>query len=207
MDRGASSREAQHADQEDPLSNFQMPVNLYMSAPVHSVAPDDDLVEVQRQLQALSVSSLAVVEEDDRLVGVISRTDLIRIGRRQAGSRAKAALLTLPDKKVSRRMTQEVVTVGPDDAIAAAARRMVQGHFHRVFVVDSGRLVGVLSTVDVMLAIRDKRVNRPISSLMSSPVFTIRHDEPIALATERLEKAHVTGLIVVEDDWPVGLFT
>jgi predicted transcriptional regulator len=58
-----------------------------------------------------------------------------------------------------------------------------------------------------MLAIRDKRVKSPISNLMSSPVFTVRHVEPVAVATERLVKARVSGLVVVEDEWPVGLFT
>jgi predicted transcriptional regulator len=142
-----------------------------------------------------------------KLVGGISQTDLIRVGRRQAGSRGKASLLTLPDKKVSRRMATEVVTVGSETQLAAAAQRMVESRFHRIFVVDSDELVGVISTKDVMLAIRDKRVNQPISQWMSSPVFTVRHSEPIALATERLGKARVRGLVVVENEWPVGLFT
>ena len=82
-----------------------MPVQLYMSSPVHTVGPDDNLAHVQKRLDELRISSLAVVDANDKLMGVISRTDLIRIGRRQAGSRGKAALLTLPNKPVSRRMT------------------------------------------------------------------------------------------------------
>jgi len=192
---------------EVDLSNFQMPVDLYMSSPVHAVGPDNDLREAQRRLDGLAISSLAVVEGDDVLVGVISRTDLIRVGRRQAGSRGKASLLTLPEMRVARRMSTEVVKVGPKDSIAIAAKQMVKGRLHRVFVEESGRLVGVLSTKDLMLAIRDKRMKGPISEWMSSPVFTIRSEEPVSLAAERLEKAHVTGLVVVEDDWPIGLFT
>jgi CBS domain-containing protein len=192
---------------EVDVSNFQMPVELYMTSPVHTVGPDDDLREAQRILDGMSISSLAVVTEEGELMGVISRTDLIRVGRRQAGSRGKAALLTLPEMPVSRRMSTEVVKLHPQDSIAIAAKQMVKGRFHRVFVEESGKLTGVLSTKDVMLAIRDKRVKTPISEWMSSPVFTIRADEPVSLATERLEKARVTGLVVVEDDWPVGSFT
>ena len=189
------------------MPSFQVPVGLYMTSPVHTVGPDDDLREAQRRLDGLSISSLAVVEGEDALVGVISITDLIRVGRRQAGSRGKAALLTLPEMPVSRRMSTEVVKFSPKDSIALAAKQMVKGRLHRVFVEESGRLAGVLSTKDVMLAIRDKRVRSPISEWMSSPVFTIRADEPVSLAVERLERAHVTGVVVVEDDWPVGLFT
>ena len=184
-----------------------MPVEIYMSSPVHSIRPEDNLREAQRLLDGLSITSLAVVGGNGDLVGVLSRTDLIRVGRRQAGSRGKADLLTLPEMRVSRRMTQEVVKVAPRDPLAVAAKQMVKDRLHRVFVEEAGRLVGVLSTNDVMLAIRDKRVKNPISEWMSSPVFTIRSEEPVSLAVERLEKARITGLVVVEGNWPIGLFT
>jgi len=189
------------------LSSFQIPVELYMSSPVHTVRPDDDLRKAQRLLDGLSITSLAVVDGEGEIVGVLSRTDLIRVGRRQAGSRGRASLLTLPEMPVSRRMTTEVIKVDLSDPVADAAKRMVKGRLHRVFVQESGKLVGVLSTKDVMLAIRDKRVKSPISEWMSSPVFTIRADEPVSLAAGRLEKARITGLVVVDDDWPIGLFT
>jgi predicted transcriptional regulator len=187
--------------------SFSAPVHLYMSAPVHTIEASEDLRAAQLRLDGLAVSSLAVLDGDRRLVGVISRTDLIRVGRRQAGSRGKAALLTLPEKPISRRMSSELVTIGPDETLTAAARKMVDQRLHRLFVVGSDGLVGVISTRDIMLAIRDKRVNKPISDWMSKPVFTVRAEEPISLATERLEKAHVTGLAVVDDGWPVGVFT
>lgn len=189
------------------MPNLQVPTDLYMNAPVHTVRENDNLQTVQQRLGELGISSLAVVSDKGKLVGVISQTDLIRVGRRQAGSRGKAALLTLPDKKVSRRMATKVVTVGSKEPLSVAAKKMVESRFHRIFVVDSAGLVGVLSTKDVMLAIRDKRVNHPISQWMSSPVFTVRHSEPISLATERLAKARITGLVVVEHGSPVGVFT
>ena len=36
---------------------------------------------------------------------------------------------------------------------------------------------------------------------------TVRASEPISLATDRLERANISGLIVVDDGWPVGLFS
>lgn len=188
------------------MPHFELPVELFMAAPVHCVSPDDDLNTVQERLLALSISSLAVVEGDAKLRGVISLTDLIRIGRRESGSHGKAALLTLPQRAVADVMSSDVVSISPQDSISLAARKMVEGHFHRVFIEDAGRLVGMLSTRDIMLAIRDKRVQQPVDQWMSSPVFTIRVQEPTSLATERLEKAHVTGLVAVDDGWPVGIF-
>jgi CBS domain-containing protein len=178
-----------------------------MSTPVSTVDPSDTLHAAQVRMSGTGISSLAVVDPQGDLVGVISMTDLIRVGRRQAGSRSSAALLTLPEKPVSDRMTKDVVTVAPADTLASAAERMVKERIHRVYVVEDQKLRGVLSTRDVMLAIRDKPVRSPIEEWMSTPPFTIRAHEPVSLAAERLEKAHVTGLIVLEESWPIGLFT
>ena len=104
-------------------------------------------------------------------------------------------------------MSRDVVTVGPADSISQAARRMLEGRVHGVYVMEGNNLIGVLTTRDLTVAIRDKRVRQPIEDWMSTPVFTVRADEPVSVATERIVKAHVTGLVVLEDDWPIGLFT
>ena len=189
------------------MTQFAMPASLYMSSPVHFVRPNDTLVLAQRKLREHSVTSLAVIDDDDELVGVVTRTDLLRLGRMQAGAREGASLLVLPSRPVEEIMTTEVVTVNPDDPLARAAKLMVERRIHRVFVEEAGEAKGVVSTRDIMIAIHEKRVNKPISAFMSSPVFTVRAAEPISMATDRLEKAKVTGLMVVEDDWPVGVFT
>lgn len=189
------------------MSSFGVPVTQYMSSPVHAIGVGEPLEAAQALLTGLAVSSLAVVEEDGNLGGVISMTDLIRVGRVQAGSSTKAALLTLPNKPVRKHMTKHVVTVPPQASIREAASEMVAGHLHRVFVVDGQRPVGVLSTKDIMLAIRDQRTQEPISRWMSSPAFTVRASEPIALATDRLERAHISGLVVVDNGWPIGVYS
>ncbi len=190
------------------MANFSIPVELYMSSPAHTITSAEDLRAAQALLVGLGISSLAVVDATtQQLVGVISMTDLIRVGRRQAGARAKSALLTLPDKEIGRCMTESVISVPPDEPIASAASKMVKDRIHRVYVEGDAGLMGVLSTRDIMLAIRDKRVSVPVADWMSSPAFTVRAEEPISLATERLEKAGVSGLVVVDQDCPVGLFT
>jgi len=189
------------------MSKASQPVKDYMTAPVHTVGPSDDLSSVYKLLVRLEISSVPVIENGNSLVGVISMTDLLKVGRHRAGSQRDAALLELPNSEVYEYMSAVVVTVTPDDPVALAAERMVEGRFHRVFVIDGNKHVGVVSTRDVMSAVRDKGMNSPISDWMSSPALTIRAEEPIAMATDRLRRAHVTGLIVVEDGWPVGLFT
>lgn len=189
------------------MSNFAMSVELYMSSPVVRAHRGDTLRQIQEKLHHSRVSSLPVVDDEGAPIGVVSRTDLIRVGRLEAGRRPKSALLTLPEKRVDEVMTRTVSTVASDASVREAATQMVERRYHRVYVVDGKRLVGVLSTKDVMLALSGEKVNRPIHELMTKPVFTVRAEEPIALATERLERAKVSGVVVVENNWPIGVFT
>lgn len=189
------------------MSNFAMSVELYMSSPVVRAHRGETLRQIQLKLRNSRISSLPVVDDDGVPIGVVSRTDLIRVGRVEAGRRPKSSLLTLPEKSVEEVMTQTVSTVPSNASVRDAAVQMVEKRYHRMYVVDEKRLVGVFSTKDVMLALSGEKLNRPIQELMSKPVFTIRAEEPIALATERLERAKVSGIVVVENHWPIGVFT
>ena len=188
------------------MSHYERSVELYMSHPVHCVESSATLVDAYEKLRAHRISCLAVVDAR-KPVGVLSRTDLLRVGRFESGRSPKSAVLSLPDERIREVMTRAIVTVRPDVALVKAARTMVDGNLHRVFVVDEGRLLGVLSTKEVMLAVSKARDARPIRELMSSPVLMIRASEPVALAVERLDRAHVSGVVVTEGDWPVGMFT
>lgn len=189
------------------MPNFNVPVEQYMTEPVHAIAPSDSLASAHQRLEKFAISSLAVTDDGGNLAGVISRSDLLAVGRYQASSRGTAQLLTLPQQSVAELMTSDVLAVGPEDTVERACELMRKRQVHRVFVCDDRGLRGVFSTRDVMQVIAEARLNHPIREFMSKPLFTVRASESIGLATDRLQKARITGLIVVEDEWPVGLFT
>jgi len=189
------------------MANFTTPVSQYMCTPVYTIRADESLQELDWQLQSLGISSLAVVDRDDRLVGVVSRSDVLALGRRMAAEFDEPSLLTVPDIPVGEAMTRNVVTVGPEDSVATACRAMVQGWFHRVIVVQDGAVVGVLATRDVMQIISEQRVDVAIGDYVTKPLFVIRVRETIASAVARLEKTRVSGLVVMEHGWPIGLFS
>lgn len=188
------------------VSSPLVSIPQYMSAPVQTAAPGELLPAVYERLRERGISSLAVVD-NGKLVGVISRSDLLRVGRHRAGEGRGGPLLTLPEQPVAEVMSTAVVTVATEDTLATASRRMVAHAVHRVFVLDGNTLAGVLGTRDVMLAIRDQRMPTPISAFMTAPVLVIGSTEPVRLAVQMLERARVSGVVVVEDDWPVGVFT
>jgi predicted transcriptional regulator len=55
--------------------------------------------------------------------------------------------------RVGEWMTHEIVSVGPECGLRAICRLMVKEHVHRVPVVKNGRLVGIISTLDIVRCI------------------------------------------------------
>jgi len=50
-------------------------------------------------------------------------------------------------------MTRRPLTVSPDAEVREAAQQMLYAEIHRLFVVEDGRVVGVISTSDIMRAV------------------------------------------------------
>jgi len=189
---------------------FTHSVSEYMTSNVESVRTDTMLPRVAIALAERRVSALAVTDDQGAIVGVISRTDLVRVGRSQAGSHRKASALVLPEKRVGDLMRESgraPIVISPTATLRSAAQTMCEHRVHRVFVVEAHKPVGVISTLDMMSAVVDAKIERPLREIMSTPLFSVNAQQPIGMAIERLEHARVTGLVVMDDAWPVGVFT
>jgi CBS domain-containing protein len=183
------------------MANFEMPVTEYMTCPVETIRIGQSLITANALFSEQGVSALGVVNDDGELKGVVSRTDILH-----AAVSTEGETFRVPDRPVEEIMKSPALQVSPDARLAEAARMMLKGHVHRIFVTSEGKPAGVVSTRDLMRAVREKRVKTPISEIASGSVVKIRADEAIALAVDRLELSNKHGLVVVEEDFPVGIF-
>jgi len=188
------------------MTSYALETGRYMTAPVETIATTAPLSEAYQRLETHGFSSLAVVD-GARLVGVLSRTDLLRVGQRKRGPRPGAPLLDLPDENVASAMTSPAIAVEQSAALGDAARVMLDNRYHRVFVTRDGALVGVLSSRDVMAAIRDLRDETVIGQHMSTPIKAFDARGEVGDATALLDAAGIGGVVVVEDGWPIGTYT
>lgn len=110
-----------------------------MATGVAVLPPDATLERAEELMRRLDARHVPVVEEG-RLLGIVSDRDL----RRAAGAGRPSSA------RVDRVMTREVVTVAPRDRLCAAAQLLHRRRIGAVPVVDDGRLVGILTTADVL---------------------------------------------------------
>lgn len=184
---------------------FGSPVSNWMVSPLHTVTEDECIANVHRLLERESISAVPVVDAEGRAVGLISRTDLLKAGRPDDAGTVRA--LTFPDEPVKGHMHSTLETVDSQTPLAECARVMLKQHYHRLYITVDGKLSGVVSTREMMDAVTQGRVKPPISEIMTRSVVSVQAKEPLALALDRLEKAHKSALVVLDEGWPVGVFS
>ena len=105
-------------------------------------------------------------------------------------------------------MKTEVVTVGRDETVADAARRMREANIGCLVIVDGGSLIGIVTDRDLLIGCLGAGHNpseRQVSEYMSSPVITESPATEIQVAAHMMVSRKIKRLPLVEDGKLVGL--
>jgi CBS domain-containing protein len=137
-----------------------MRVSELMQRAVKTVSPDAAVNEAVVTLADSHISALPVVDALGRMVGVISSTDILTSEAEAEDATAREALFE--GTVVRDLMTPHALTVSPDAEVREAAQQMLYADVHRLFVVDGERVVGVVSTTDIMRAVANGLLKRSI---------------------------------------------
>jgi CBS domain-containing protein len=120
------------------------------------------------------VSGFPVVDDDGKVIGVVSETDLLAVEAAPdpgahpvpRGWRPHRKVLTVGEATAGALMTHPAVTVGPDEMVKNAARLMHSLKLQRLPVVDrDGHLAGIISRSDVLSVFRrtDEEIRREVT--------------------------------------------
>jgi CBS domain-containing protein len=132
----------------------QLTVRDVMSYQPRTVSADSSLREAARTLVRTGLGALPVVDEDDRVLGMVSEREVIRhLLTIQAFTGPDARTIAPPTagtKSVREAMTRQVLCVSPEQPLAEVASLMSNKDVDRVPVVREGRLVGFLTRGDIV---------------------------------------------------------
>ena len=127
-----------------------------MSPNVVSVASQTRLKDLLAIFEENDFNMLPVIK-DGRLVGVVTKLDLLRafVVERKF---TKATYLNILVDKVDDVMSSNIVSIGPNDSIRQAVEYMVENKIRSMPVLDGDNLVGIISRGDLMryLVIEDE---------------------------------------------------
>jgi len=139
-------------------------VREIMSRPVFTVRSTDTLREAWELMRDQRIRHLPVVDESGRLVGIVTDRDL------RGASPSKLIFhekdLALLEAPISTVMSQDVETAHPLDPIEETALTLVKKKIGALPVVDTGNLVGIVTTTDLLRALVELlRVDTPSSRI------------------------------------------
>jgi CBS domain-containing protein len=118
-----------------------------------TVPVDATIEEAEALMREFRITGLPVVDAHDRLVGVISQTDLLYLAMPTV-----RALIRNQNSgiRIGEVMSTPPTTVEGVSTLAEAARVMDRGRLHRLVVIDAeGRPIGVLSSMDFVALAAD----------------------------------------------------
>lgn len=133
-----------------------MRVAELMQTEVQTVPSDAVVNDAVVTLAEFHISALPVVDGTGRMVGVISRTDVLASEEEAEDQRARDTLFE--GTFVRDLMTPRPLTIAPDAEVKEAAQQMLYADVHRLFVTQGERLIGVISTTDIMRAVATGRL-------------------------------------------------
>ncbi|MEO9365104.1 MULTISPECIES: cyclic nucleotide-binding/CBS domain-containing protein [Candidatus Nitrosocaldus] len=107
-------------------------------------------------------------------------------------------------------MIRNVVTISPDKTAQDAARLMAEHGIGSVVVMDSDKVIGIITERDLVRKVCAKDIPSSkvkIQDVMSAPIITAEPDLPIEAAVQRMFNNKIRRLPVVENGKLVGIVT
>jgi CBS domain-containing protein len=129
-----------------------MKVRDAMAKTVSSARKNEPIVEVAKKMKKDDAGFIPIVEDGGKLVGVVTDRDIV--------IRCIAEGHNPGSDTVEHCMTQQTITISPEDDIQQAAKKMESDEIRRLAVTENGKLVGVLSHGNLVQAIGGKTAEK-----------------------------------------------
>lgn len=163
-----------HDSKELPADFATLCAADVMQRDLITVHASDPVGEVARVLADARISGVPVLDDNEEVIGILSMADLV--DRYAEDDDALPEEVDYRDEEVDEGdeeetevvafhrssedevcagdlMTTEITFIAPTASLREASRIMVKKHIHRLLVVDRGRAVGIVTTLDILRAV------------------------------------------------------
>jgi CBS domain-containing protein len=123
-----------------------------MTTQLITVTPSTSLTEFARLCAEDHISGAPVTRVDGTLMGIVSKTDLIQrlMDTHPAHGAVDEPSFWEQEFQVGDIMSEVVATVPPGATLPEVAERMARDRIHRVLVTDGSKLLGIVTSIDLL---------------------------------------------------------
>lgn len=167
-----------------------------MSKNLVYVTPEDSLTKARSIIRDQGFRVLPVIE-DGKLVGMISRSDVLRV----TSSKTNISVGGLMDRNI--------YTVSPQEELKEAVKKLVASGKKQLLVVDK-KPVGIITALNILSELVSQGVlpvMQDISGVMSREVVFCSPDDDLSSVWGRITETGFSGMPVIEKEKVVGMVT
>ena len=171
---------------------------------IERISPDTEVKTILKKVGEPGPTMLCV-EEDDNLVGVITKADLLP--------------LVDSKKPIKEIMKKKILFVSPDDRVIHARRIMINDNIARLPVVDHGNLVGIISDNEIAFALAEIKKSVPlgkqkhrldellVGEVMKTPAIWTQPNLTAIEAAKLMLKNNIGALPLLEHGKLIGIIS
>lgn len=184
-------------------------VRLIMTKNVVSVKASAKISEAIATMSEKNLGGLPVVDDENRVRAIITERDIANLFANR-----------ISDTPVAQIMSEKVVTALPRTTIFEAEKTMVTQGFRRLPIVSDGKVVGIITTMDIIRFFGSGTVfqylksgtiiqilNTPALEIATKEVATIEPNANIGQAAKIMREKNIGAVPVVENGKLVGIIT
>jgi len=185
------------------------PVRSVMTQKAISVLTSAKISDAMELMKKHQIGGLPVVDEENRVWAIITERDIIGIFTGKIGG-----------AKVADVMSRKVVTVKSSTPILEAEKIMTEYGFRRLPIVSNGKLVGIVTVMDMLRYFGSGQVFKhlqsgtiaqvlrtPIIEIAVKDVITVEPSVDVGQVAELMRLRDVGALPVVQNEKLVGIIT
>ncbi len=136
--------------------NQAIPVSRIMTTDLVVIKASDSLKAASDAFRKNNIHHLPVVDGGGQLIGILSISDLLRVGsawtafQQKKGDNVDTFDPFSGKITIGEVMTREVVKLSPEDPLSVAVGIFRENLFHSLPIVEDGVLVGLVTTFDLL---------------------------------------------------------
>lgn len=175
-------------------------IGQYASRPVVAVDSETSVRSALKLMSEKRISCIVVLAHGEP-VGILTERDVVF---------AANWLLGQPEILIKEVMNKPVMTASEDISVAQAYQTFCQHNIRHLVVLDAQlQMVGIFTQTDLVRSLKDQAFDgiEDVAGLMSPEVLHVDFDVPARYALSLMARRSVSGIVVMKDNAPAGMFT
>lgn len=170
---------------------YDIPLTQLPIRHLECIPGKEKLLVVLEHLESTGVSHLGVLDVNNNLAGIVTRTDIL--------TSIDPAIL-LERKKIGDMIIRTEPVMFTADWVLEDVMHYFRKAEDAIIVVDEGKPIGIVTTKDVFGIISSgKEANKPLAAYMATPVITSHRSASVNEAMLQLKQCRIKRAIVVDE--------